>query len=312
MIWLLSVLLPLIPVHARTHRAYRAPKTEKSISLTKVGSCAPAETSVMIIKQWHLAPTTVTKGFKEKYPHERNQTAIYKSLADSVKKKKVDLIVSEGCEGEVTSEFKPLFNGWDYESLHKVAQTKGYEKILTLVPLKLKARFGDDVTVLCGDSEALIQEGNLHLSNLRGWMGFWTRLNEKYTDDRGKLYADAAAELLKVPKTTPVPELLKQINARLKEELTEFKTSLNKRNDQFVATLKGQKFKTAAIVIGGAHADDLKTKLQAAGLGCDVFEPPGYQREAEQLISEFESSLVTADVKSANANTPAPAATESK
>ncbi|NJL24935.1 MAG: hypothetical protein HC902_07015 [Calothrix sp. SM1_5_4] len=72
--------------------------------MTKVASCSPADPSgktVMLIKQWHLSPTTITKNFKEKYPQERNQTAIYANLADNIKKGKIQLIVAEGCQGEI-------------------------------------------------------------------------------------------------------------------------------------------------------------------------------------------------------------------
>ncbi|MBX3022879.1 MAG: hypothetical protein KF799_14490 [Bdellovibrionales bacterium] len=292
MIWLLSIVLTFASLaDAKPRKSARAPKPTGRYGLKTVGSCATpdAKKKVYIIKQWHLAPTTITKGFpKEKYPQERNQTAIYQMLSAHVKDKKMQMVVAEGCEGEITPEFTPAFNGWDYASLHKVSQTKGYEKILSLVPLKIEARYDDKILTMCGDDEAKIKEGNLRISNLRGWFNFYARLNETYPDDKGKLFADAAAELLKVPKTTATPDLLKQINARIKEELTAFRTLLNERNDGFVKVLQEKDFETAAVVIGGLHADDLKEKVQAAGLGCEVLEPPGYQREAEQLVQDFE------------------------
>lgn len=296
MIWLLSILLTLGSL------AEAKPKAKKTTAvrhnLTKVGSCTNTDAAkkVLIIKQWHLAPTTVTKGFpKERYPQERNQTAIYQMLSNQVKTQKLQLVVSEGCEGEINGEFTPTFNGWDYGSLKKVSQTKGYEKILTLIPLKLEARWDDKVRTLCGDNEKLIKEGNVRLSNLRGWFNFSARLKENYVDDRGQLYAHAAAELLKVPKETPIPEILKQINGRVKEELAAFRKTLQDRNDSFVQVLQSQEFETAAVVIGGLHADDLKDKVEAAGLGCEVLEPPGYQREAEQLVLDFEKIIAASN-----------------
>ena len=140
-----------ISVFAKPRKRARHVAEARPIKLTKVGSCAlptdgdkPAKT-VMVVKQWHLSPKTITKGFKEKYPQERNQQAIYSALADAVKKKSVQLIVAEGCEGQIDADFKPNFNGWDFASLRAVAQTKGYDKILSHVPLKLEARFGDDL-----------------------------------------------------------------------------------------------------------------------------------------------------------------------
>lgn len=262
--------------------------------MTKVASCdAPkGAKKVLLIKQWHLSPRTITKGFKEKYQQEKNQTAIYKNLNEQVKKKKLQLVVAEGCEGEINSDFKTTFNGWDLESLRKQSQTKGFDKIITNVPLKLEARWGDKLLTLCGDNDKLIQEGNLRSSNLRGWMGFWTKLNEGKGDpDKLKLYSEAAADLLKMPKDTAIEKLQAKIKERFKEELDLFATSLKERNTSFVNVLKDRQFDTAAIVIGGLHADDLKAKLQAAGLACEVLEPTGYVREDENLIKEFQRAL---------------------
>lgn len=246
----------------------------------------------MIVKQWHLAPTTITKSFREKYPQERNQTAIYQALNDLVKKKKLQVVVGEGCEGEINSDFKTAFNGWDYESLKKQAQTKGFDRIVTQIPLKLEARHGDKLLTLCGDNDKQIQEGNLRISNLRGWLGFWSRLSEHKGDpEKLKLYSEAAADLLKIPKETPAEEMQKKIKEKIKEELELFRKSLTERNTSFVKALEGKDFKTAAIVIGGLHAGDLKEKIQAAGYACDVYEPFGYVQEEEKLIQDFEKAL---------------------
>lgn len=282
-----------LPAFARPKKRARQPAETRPIKLTKVGSCVtPADgtkpaKAVMIVKQWHLAPKIITKSFKEKYPQERNQQAIYSALSDAVRKKSIQLVVSEGCEGEINSEFKPSFNGWDYASLRAVAQTKGYDKILTLVPLKLEARFGDELRTMCGDDEKLIQEGNMRLSNLRGWMGFWTRLHDTYPDDKGKLFADAAADLMKIPRTTPLKDVIVKVREHVQDDLAGFKKSLADRNAAFVKVLGQETFETAAVVIGGLHTEDLKLKLQLAGMACDVYEPPGYQREDEDLMGDF-------------------------
>lgn len=285
MIWILSLLLTTLQAQAR---------------LNKVGSCKkpsePMTAKIQVIKQWHLAPQTITKGFKEKYPQERNQTNIYLALLNDIKKKKVDLVVAEGCEGEINADFKPTFNGWDYESLKKISLTKTYDRIVSHVPLKLEARFQDKLLTVCGDNEKLIQEGNLRLSNLRGWGGFWTRLNENKNDlEKVKLLAESAADLLKVPKTTPIEQLLELIRKQISDELALFQKSLHDRNDGFVKALQTHPFTSASVIIGGLHASDLKEKLEAAGLPCDIMEPSGYTRENENLIRNFEKAVQTAD-----------------
>lgn len=302
MIWIISVLLTFAFAKSPARKG-KAQKKEKpvQVKMTKAGTCKPAQISepsegadkkIMVFKQWHLAPTTVTKGFKEKYQQEKNQTAIYKTLNELVKKKQVEVIVGEGCEGEIDGTFKTAFNGWKIEDLEKQAQTKGFAKIVAHVPMKVEARWGDKIVTLCGDDEKLIKQSQLHLSNLRGWMGFWTRLSEpKPDEEKLKLYSDAAADLLKVPKDTPIEELKKTINQRSLDELALFEQSLSDRNAAFVKAVQSREFKTAAIVIGGLHANDLKLKLEQAGLACDVFEPPGYSRQDENLILEFATSL---------------------
>ena len=275
-------------------KRHKATASASKVHMNKVGSCQVKDPvkMVSILKQWHLPPKTATRGFKEKYAQEKNQTAIYQYLEEGVKRKDLNLIVSEGCEGPINSEFKPTFNGWDYASLKSQSRQKGYDKIITLAPLKIVAKYDDKVETVCGDSEVLIQEGNLRLSNLRGWTGFYFRINEASGDkDKSQSYADSAADLLKVPRTLPREQLMTQIKDKIKVELEALRKSLSDRDDAFVKVVQNHDFTKAAVVIGGLHADDLKEKLEKAGIGCEVLEPPGYQREDENLIQDFQRAL---------------------
>lgn len=310
-ICLFAIVLPLsVMARPRGPKAKSPVGANRAVNLKKVGECRsvavkadsadgengtepgenpPHPKMVYVIKQWHLAPTTVTKGFKEKYPQEKNQSAIYLALGEAIKKKRLKLVVAEGCEGgPIDENFSTAFNGWSYGDLKKAATTKGYERIITHVPLKLEAKFGNSVETVCGDQNSLVQEGNLRLSNLRGWIGFWTRLREPGNEEKQTLYREAAAELLKVPKTTSIQEILKLVKSRVSEELAAFRKSLDDRNGRFVETLKGHNVESAAIVVGGLHADDLRSKLEAAGFACEILEPPGYQDEGEKLVLDFE------------------------
>ncbi len=268
--------------------------TAPTVQFKKVASCEKSDSpqKVLILKQWHLSPTTVTKGFKEKYPHEQNQAALYKFLAEAVRSQTLQLVIGEGCEGEINADFKPVFNGWDFTSLKAQSQQKNYSKIVSHVPLKLEARFGSQINTQCGDNEALIQEGNLRISNLRGWMGFLSRLSEEQKDlERKKLYVETAADLLKLPRDTAAPKLIDAIKDRIKQDVEAFRKSLSERNEFFVKALAPHEFETAAIVIGGLHWQDLKDKIQAAKLNCEVYQPPGYQASDERLLEEFQKSL---------------------
>lgn len=262
--------------------------------LRKVDSCKVPKGAklVSIIKQWHLPPKTATKGFKERYPQETNQADIYNAVSNMIKKKKIQLLVAEGCEGEINSEFKPVFNGWDLESLKRESQRRGFDRVLTNVAMKLEARHADKILTLCGDNEKLIQEGNLRISNLRGWLGFWSRLSDSKNDpEKQKLYGEAAADLLRLSHDTPPEKLIEEIKERMKSDLEAFQKSLYERNDGFVKVVSEQNFENAAVVIGGLHAEDLKNKLQSAGIGCEVLEPRGYQREEEDLLRQFQNAL---------------------
>lgn len=279
MIWLLPLLLSTASAKGMLNK------------ITSCKSVAKDAPYVMVVKQWHLPPQTVTKGFKERYPHEKNQSAIYISLLDKMKSKKLDLVVAEGCEGEINDQFTTVFNGWGMGDLKKIAQTKNFTKTLAPIPMKLEARFGDKLETFCGDNEKLIQEGNLRLSNMRGWAGYYGRLSEKDEPDKKKPFAESAAALLKESKDSTPEQLLPKIREKLKSELEAFQKSLTDRNEVFVKTLQAHPFKNAAVVIGGLHTSDLKDKIEAAGFGCDIWEPTGYAREDEQLIAEFQKAL---------------------
>jgi hypothetical protein len=291
---LLLCLLLITPAFAKTSKAKAAKAFPSKVHLTKVGTCIVKDPAKMVyvLKQWHLSPKTTTKGFKEKYPQEKNQTAIYQVVDEGVKRGEFQLVVSEGCEGEINADFVPTFNGWDYDSLKAQVHQKGYEKIITLVPLKIEAKYGDKIATFCGDNQAAIQIGLEKVTNLRGWTGFYVRLNEfKDNPEKLKLYTDSAADLLKVSKDTPREQLVIQVKGRIKEELDTFTKSLQTRNDSFVKVLQDHDYKKAVVVVGGLHAEDLREKLEKAGLGCEIFEPPGYQADDEHLIEDFQKAM---------------------
>jgi len=295
LIWLLSILLAFNLAEAQTKKkkSKKRSRAVAQVNLTKVGSCsATTGKKVLLIKQWDLLKTTSTKGFKEKYAQERNLTAIYKKLDQDVKAGKVQLIVAEGCEGEIKGDFDTTFNGWDLAALQDQVTRKGFDKIITSVPLKIKAKHGDKVRVHCGDDLKQIQESNRLLSNLRGWTGYWSKFEElKNRPDELKPFADSAAALLKVPATTPAKELGEMVKKTLKAEVAALNESMSKRDDAFIKILNEQEFETAAVVVGGLHTADLKSKLEQAQLPCDVLEPPGYTREEENLIQDFQNIL---------------------
>lgn len=280
------------PCWAKKRKKSKTKKAKSELKL--VSSCPQTESpkTVWLIKQWHLAPETVTKGFREKYPQEPSQTAIYKFLSNSVQNKDIDLVVGEGCEGEITEKFEKTFNGWNYTSLKAESKGKKYDRLLTHIPLKLEARWTDKVKSYCGDSEAMIREGQIRLSNMRGWYGFLLRFGDsQLAEDHKSELAAAANQLLKHRKPKAVKDLIPEIRTKLKEELASFENSLQKRNDAFIKILSEQDYKSAAVVIGGLHSEDLRSKVEKQGFNCKIYEPPRYPAEDESLIESFRKKI---------------------
>lgn len=190
-------LLFFLPAHATSDALIR-----------KVDQCTPvagAKKTVYFIKQWHLAPTTNTTDIEtaKKQPQYRNQSEIYTSIADLITEKKIDTVIAEGCEGEITRDFKNSFNGWSFEKLAKETLGKSYGAILTHVPLKAEVKFGDQVKTLCGDDLSQIKLAQLALSDLRGDVGYWQRIAENEKNPaKQKIYVDGVIEMLKLPAGT--------------------------------------------------------------------------------------------------------------
>ena len=230
------------------------------------------------MKQWHLPPSEVTYPKpKRPIPQEQNQTALYKILSQWVSKGQVHTIVAEGCEGAITPQFEDKFNGWGFPELSKVSSRSDYSEIVSHVPLKLKARFKDKIAVICGDNKELINSQNMAFSDARGTIGFLKRLIEhEKSPDRAKPYLDAATQQLGIPATTPLPEVTNQLKKRLEKILGQIKTLGEQRNQILLKSISATKDKDVALVVGGAHATDLKLSLEKQGLGCQVVEPSGY------------------------------------
>ncbi len=291
---LILVLLLVIPGASEARSKKRSSRAKSRVELRTVETCPQTDSNqtVLIVKQWHLGPRTITKGFREKYPQEPSQTAIYNFLSTGVEKAQLDLVVGEGCEGEIGEKFEKEFNGWSYNELRAQPKNKKYEKILTQIPLKLKAKWTSKIHAVCGDNDEQIHNSTVSLSNMRGWYGFLTRFTEKPTTPEQKAeYQESASKLLGYSKVKPIEDLVPKIREKLKTELDSFESSLKKRNESFAAALKANTFTNAAVVIGGLHAKDLKEKVEELKLNCRVMEPINYPAKDEELIESFRRLL---------------------
>ena len=202
---------------------------------------------------------------------------------------KIDLIISEGCEDEITNDSSLNFNSWTIKKLFKEKNNKNYSDIITLIPLKIKAKFGDDIKVVCGDNNELIKKHQISLSNIRGFYGFYLRLSqyEKGTD-KYKKYLKSLETIEKQKISDPITYCINKI----KLNINEYNKILSERNDSFIKTIKKYYTKNnIAVVIGGLHFDDLSSKLVSNKIKSNLYVPNGYDQKSELIIKNILSGI---------------------
>jgi hypothetical protein len=246
---------------------------------------------VWIFKQWHLSPGVDTTKVKV-VPQEENQTAIFEQLDQWIKDKGMHTIISEGCSGFIDEKFSQKFNGWNYASLEKISSTENFKNIVTLVPLKLEAKYNKKIQVPCGDDENLIKEQSLAFSDARGSVGFLIRLKQfKEKPDQAKPYLENVIKLDHLPEKTSLDEGVKHLQEDLKKSVIKIKEGFEKRNAKFVATIKSQSDTDMALVIGGIHGKALVSLLNEANIDCTVIEPKGYHSDDEKILADLDKAL---------------------
>lgn len=246
---------------------------------------------IYIFKQWHLPPNVQTTAMdsRQPIPQERNQESIYQQLRSWIKSGGVDLIVAEGCEGSgIKSPSRP-WNGWTRDLLRKWVGKSEYARILTHVPLKLDVEFGEKAHVICGDSDELIKQSSLVLSDIRGAMGFLEKISV-YPVDRAKAlaYLKTMKTLYGQSSDMTWSRAVQFLNAEIRTKMGQFKDLVEARNQKAIAQLKGYKFHRAAIVFGGIHAKGLYSAAVKAGYRVGIFEPEGYSKEENGLLEEMD------------------------
>ncbi len=250
---------------------------------------------IYYFNQWHLLPGVNTRTVIDikAYPQYKNQYEIYKKISDLITEKKVKTIIVEGCEGEITSNFGPTYNGWTMNELNlylsdNKKDVESYnKKILTHLGMKLKTYFKSEINVYCGDNLKLMKEHQIAFSDLRGYLGYYSRL-VKYKDKDKKrfdAYVNSMLDGKKINVDDPI-EYAKE-NARI--SLEQVKTLLVKRNDGFLKML--QKYPNSALILGAAHYDDLSNKLQNKKLKFDTIVQVTEGNSPDKLIKQIETLL---------------------
>lgn len=251
---------------------------------------------VAFLKQWHLSPKANTISSDPKtFDQFENQYALYKQLEKWIEGGVLRTVVVEGCEGEIKSDFKTTYNGQNLQQLMKLSPTE-LDFALTQIGIKLKARFKDKVTVICGDSDRLIKEHGLVLSDIRGLAGFYERASQSKTKDpkAHARYLEALKEVLKLPVKTSEKEVMATTRRSIQKNLDRYEELLHARNESFLDVMSTIKDPTIAVVLGGLHMEDFFERLSQRGDACDFFEPAGYLKDEgmllEALRNRFEES----------------------
>mgnify|MGYP001087825580 CR=1 FL=1 len=234
--------------------------------------------TVYIFKQWHLDPTENTKFSKKQYEQSENQIAIYDQIKKWMDNNTVHTVLAEGCSGEIKKDFSKKFNGWTMQDLITKPKDQAYGKILTHIPMKLKAYYADKIQAICVDDEKEIKEQLLDMSDIRGDTGFLTRIQELKDDpDHQKVYVNSAREILKLPKTKSTDDVISYLKKDIEEKLQRVQDGISKRNKAMVENIKKTLDEKEVFVVGGLHAKELKSLLEDEKIGCEILEPKGYK-----------------------------------
>lgn len=246
--------------------------------------------SVVLIPQWHLSPGQNTKNLRQNLPQAQNQLSIYGQLSDWVESQNIQIVIAEGCEGVIDQGMKTSFNGWSLADLQSLSDVD-LDRSLTHVGMKLKAKFKDQLQVICGDDLSLIKKHQLVLSDIRGLFGFKIRIDQFKKDKvRRQAYLQNVKELLKLPKNLNEQETINALHSHLESKLNDFDDLTKKRNLSFTNTVK-KADRRVAIVIGALHVKDLREQLQQQGYATQVFTPIGLDESGDQLTQRLKDML---------------------
>jgi hypothetical protein len=266
------------------------PEWGKPVSVCQSGSASSAR--VWFFKQWHLAPSIKTTDIEKSksLPQYDNQSAIYGQLNAWISAGKLKTVVAEGCGGSLNYVH---FNGWDLTALKAASSSKSYDSILTSIPLKLEAKYGDKIHTLCGDDEALIKQNSLAFSDARGELGFLTRLVQNQNNpDRAKLYLDGVIDLYHLPAGTTIPQAIARLKLELQKSVDQVEQGIQKRNEHLADVISAAPHDSnIAVVFGGAHAPGVERLLEKKGMNCTIVEPSGYQDDETQLLQKLKELL---------------------
>jgi hypothetical protein len=242
---------------------------------------------VTLIKQWHFSPGYKTTDIEKsnKHPIYTNQKDIFENVSKRLKKNPSSVVIAEGCQGEINSEFSKVYNGWSMAMLSDLKDSELYADIMAPVPMKLKPLF-PKTSILCGDDEELINKHLLAFSDLQGFLGFYGRLKSSHGKTFKKYHA--ALEQLSDKK---IPDPLNYTSEMARISWQKVIEYTHARNDVFISQIEKNLSKNPIVIIGGIHVDDMAKKLAKKGIEYEIVTPKGFKNEIGSLMQKVEAIL---------------------
>lgn len=244
--------------------------------------------AVIVAPQWHLSPDVETKSVVKDFPQRENQVAIFEQLSRWIEAGQIKTVIAEGCEGEIEDLYPIRFNGWTLSDLKTLDETT-LKPALAPVWMKLKAKWGTKIHVVCGDDLKLMHESLLALSDIRGVSGFLMRIRQyqkKSDAEHVKSYVTAAKQVMKLDANLSEQNTVIALKKALDARIDRFQTLLNQRSDRF-AQKAATVDQPAAIVIGALHIKRILTQLTDAKIANAVFKPKGVKGDELSALEDL-------------------------
>lgn len=252
----------------------------------------PKTNFVTIVKQWHPGPTIDTTNISEskRLPTYQNQIEIFENMNKYLKLFKANIVLVEGCEGEINSRFSDEFYGWSMKKLKEMRSSKQYSEILAHIGMKLEVKYGNKLQVLCADNKKKIEQQLLVFSDLRAYAGYYSRLVGTQKTMSPDKYMAFANSLLgsDFPLVISPEQYAKSIAL---DKLSEFSKLNNQRNKSFARLIKKNLKSNPIVIIGGLHAKNLASELDNEKIRYNIINPKGYPLREDNIIPLIEAVL---------------------
>lgn len=253
-------------------------------------SCS-GKNKVYIIKQWHLSPNEVTTDIlkSKSLPQYDNQIDIYRKTQKLLKGDS-KVVIAEGCEGEIDENFSLKFNGWKMDDLIQRRDLSDFEEIMAPVPMKIKAKLGKEVKVICGDSNEYIKKNNLAFSDTKAFSGFFQRLfyYQNNNQKNYEKYLKAFKEVVDIEEGDDPVGIAKQ---KAIDSLNRFGQHLETRNLFFLKKVLKHIKSNPILIIGGLHVPGIIKELKEGNIEYEVITPSDYPKDEGKIFVELKRAL---------------------